>query len=147
LFFGEAVGADDQRDLAARCRLDRESAVPSGSRPLLAACRSAHEHRGARDDGAGRIVDDARDGRERENDRRNHGRPPALLRGAPATPSVAGSVTPLSAAWRRSDGVSPNGTRQAIVPRLRSIATTCPYGGLRSGTPFMNSAFVLPCRE
>ena len=38
----------------------------------------------------------------------------------------AGSATSFSAGCDRSDGVSPSGTRQAISPRLRSIAVRCP---------------------
>ena len=60
-----------------------------------------------------------------------------------ATPAAR---RPFSAGWRRSDGVSPNGTRHLIVPRFRSIATRWPYGGLSSGRPSMNSALVSPTR-
>src|SRR6185503_20953259 len=40
-----------------------------------------------------------------------------------------------SNAARTASGVSPCGTLNLIVPLLRSIAVSTPYGGLRSGSP------------
>ena len=53
--------------------------------------------------------------------------------GAPAEPSAGGSATSFSAGLFLSDGMSPNGTRQAMSPVFRLIATTSPYGGRTSG--------------
>ena len=127
---------------------------PSRSRRTAARCARSIGHRRAVDAprergvpqlGAGRGVDrmqrEIAAAGEHQSARGRHDAGRAGRRRAPAA-----APRPCSAGCRRSDGVSPNGTRHLIAPRFRSIATRWPYGGFSSGRPSMNSAFVSPTR-